>query len=41
VKRLGLLEAGGVVRVSLAQYNTEAEVNFFLEKLRAQAIDPR
>ena len=33
VKRLGLLEAGGVVRVSLAQYNTHEEVNYFLEKL--------
>jgi cysteine desulfurase family protein (TIGR01976 family) len=33
VKRLGLLEAGGVVRVSLAQYNTAEEVDYFLEKL--------
>jgi cysteine desulfurase family protein (TIGR01976 family) len=33
VRRLGLLEAGGVVRVSLAQYNTAEEVDYFLEKL--------
>ena len=33
VKRLGLLETGGIVRVSLAQYNTTQEVNFFLEAL--------
>jgi cysteine desulfurase family protein (TIGR01976 family) len=33
VKRLGLLEAGGVVRVSLAQYNTCEEVDYFLEKM--------
>ena len=33
VKRLGLLETGGVVRVSLAQYNTREEVDCFLEKL--------
>ena len=33
VKRLGLLETGGVVRVSLAQYNTPAEVDYFLEKI--------
>jgi cysteine desulfurase family protein (TIGR01976 family) len=33
VKRLGLLEAGGVVRVSLAQYNTREEIDYFLEKL--------
>ena len=33
VKRLGLLETGGVVRVSLAQYNTAAEVDYFLEKI--------
>jgi cysteine desulfurase family protein (TIGR01976 family) len=33
VKRLGLLEAGGVVRVSLAQYNTCEEIDYFLEKL--------
>ncbi len=31
VKRLGLLEAGGVVRVSLAQYNTREEIDYFLE----------
>ena len=33
VKRLGLLETGGVIRVSLAQYNTPEEVDFFLERL--------
>jgi selenocysteine lyase/cysteine desulfurase len=33
VRRLGLLESGGVVRVSLAQYNTSEEVNYFLEKI--------
>jgi cysteine desulfurase family protein (TIGR01976 family) len=33
VKRLGLLETGGVVRVSLAQYNTREEVNYFLERM--------
>ena len=33
VKRLGLLETGGVVRVSLAQYNTREEVDYFLGKL--------
>lgn len=33
VKRLGLLESGGVVRVSLAQYNTPEEVDYFLETL--------
>jgi cysteine desulfurase family protein (TIGR01976 family) len=35
VKRLGLLEAGGVVRVSLAQYNTREEIDYFLETLVA------
>ena len=35
VKRLGLLDSGGVVRVSLAQYNTREEVDYFLEKLAA------
>jgi selenocysteine lyase/cysteine desulfurase len=35
VKRLGLLEAGGVLRVSLAQYNTREEIDYFLEKLVA------
>jgi cysteine desulfurase family protein (TIGR01976 family) len=35
VKRLGLLEAGGVVRVSLAQYNTREEIDYLLEKLMA------
>jgi cysteine desulfurase family protein (TIGR01976 family) len=35
VKRLGLLESGGVVRVSLAQYNTSEEVDYFLEKMAA------
>ncbi len=35
VKRLGLLEAGGVVRVSLAQYNTREEIDYFLETLMA------
>jgi cysteine desulfurase family protein (TIGR01976 family) len=33
VKRLGLLESGGIVRVSLAQYNTRQEVEYFLEKM--------
>jgi cysteine desulfurase family protein (TIGR01976 family) len=33
VKRLGLLEGGGVVRVSLAQYNTSEEIDYFLEKM--------
>ena len=37
VKRLGLLESGGVVRVSLAQYNTSEEVDYFLEKLAAES----
>ncbi len=32
VKRLGLLDGGGVVRVSLAQYNTAEEVDYFLNK---------
>ncbi len=35
VKRLGLLESGGVVRVSLAQYNTAAEVDYFMERLES------
>lgn len=35
VKRLGLLESGGVVRVSLAQYNTPEEIDYFLEKMAA------
>ena len=35
VKRLGLLETGGVVRVSLAQYNTGEEVDYFLNKMEA------
>jgi cysteine desulfurase family protein (TIGR01976 family) len=35
VQRLGLLAAGGVVRVSLAQYNTREEIDYFLEKLEA------
>jgi len=33
VRRLGLLESGGIVRVSLAQYNTLGEVDYFLERL--------
>jgi cysteine desulfurase family protein (TIGR01976 family) len=33
VKRLGLLETGGVVRVSLAQYNTPEEIDYFLGKM--------
>jgi len=33
VRRLGLLESGGIMRVSLAQYNTLGEVDYFLEKL--------
>jgi selenocysteine lyase/cysteine desulfurase len=37
VKRLGLLEAGGIVRVSLAQYNTGEEVAYFLERMAAIA----
>jgi cysteine desulfurase family protein (TIGR01976 family) len=35
VKRLGLLETGGILRVSLAQYNTLEEIDYFLEKLVA------
>lgn len=35
VRRLGLLESGGVVRVGLAQYNTAAEVDRFLDRLAA------
>jgi cysteine desulfurase family protein (TIGR01976 family) len=38
VKRLGLLESGGVVRISLAQYNTSQEVAYFLEKLVALGL---
>lgn len=38
VKRLGLLEAGGVVRVSLAQYNTREEVDYFLDKMAEVAV---
>jgi len=33
VKRLGLLESGGVVRVSLAQYNRPEEIEYFLKTL--------
>lgn len=33
VKRLGLLESGGVVRVSLAQYNSAEEIDYFLQTL--------
>jgi cysteine desulfurase family protein (TIGR01976 family) len=33
VKRLGLLESGGVVRISLAQYNSSDEINYFLQTL--------
>ena len=33
VKRLGLLESGGVVRVSLAQYNRPEEIDYFLKTL--------
>jgi len=33
VKRLGLLESGGVVRVSLAQYNMREDIDVFLKKL--------
>ncbi len=33
VKRLGLLESGGVVRISLAQYNSADEINYFLQTL--------
>ena len=35
VRRLALLEGGGVVRVSLAQYNTGEEVDYFLNKMEA------
>ena len=35
VRRLGLLECGGIVRVSLAQYNTAEEVDYFLNKMEA------
>jgi selenocysteine lyase/cysteine desulfurase len=33
VARMGLLEKGGVLRVGLAHYNTEAEVGRFLKVL--------
>jgi cysteine desulfurase family protein (TIGR01976 family) len=33
VKRLGLIDKGGVVRVSLAQYNTVEEIEMFLEAM--------
>lgn len=36
VRRLGLLEAGGVVRVSLAQYNTSEEVGYFLKVMSGE-----
>jgi selenocysteine lyase/cysteine desulfurase len=39
VRRLGLLESGGVVRVSLAQYNTPEEVDYFLNKMEAVAAN--
>ncbi len=39
VRRLGLLESGGIVRVSLAQYNTLGEVDYFLERLGELADD--
>jgi cysteine desulfurase family protein (TIGR01976 family) len=35
VRRLGLMEKGGVVRVGLAHYNTIEEVDYFLETLAA------
>lgn len=35
VGRLGLLDKGGVTRVGLAQYNTPAEVDRFIERLGA------
>jgi cysteine desulfurase family protein (TIGR01976 family) len=38
VRRLGLLESGGIVRVSLARYNTAAEVDLFLERLGELAL---
>jgi selenocysteine lyase/cysteine desulfurase len=34
VKRLGLLESGGIVRISLAQYNRAEEIDYFLETLK-------
>jgi len=34
VRRLGLLESGGVVRVSLVHYNTVAEIDLLLAELR-------
>jgi len=38
VKRLGLLEGGGVIRVSLAQYNTREEIDYFLNKIADLAV---
>lgn len=41
VERLGLAEAGGLVRVGLCHYNTEAEVDRLVEALRAmQPVTP-
>ena len=36
VSRMGLMEKGGVLRVGLAHYNTEAEVEAFLSSLTRQ-----
>jgi len=36
MKRMGLMETGGVLRVGLAHYNTEAEINALLASLTRQ-----
>jgi selenocysteine lyase/cysteine desulfurase len=36
VSRMGLMEKGGVLRVGLAHYNTEEEVDAFLSSLTRQ-----
>ena len=33
IKRLGLMESGGVVRVGIAHYNTREEIDFLLQRL--------
>jgi selenocysteine lyase/cysteine desulfurase len=33
MKRMGLLDKGGVLRVGLAHYNTPAEVDTFLDRM--------
>ena len=35
VTRLGLLDEGGVVRLSIAQYNTQEEIQRFLQVFEA------